>query len=203
MRTVIPLRIEEKRALRLPRVVLWALGLNAGDLLAVDRREGGDRAGFRSYGERVRRAVQGCSHPWIYVEELLRLPMTAVGADGAVILPDAVAARLGFELGDELLLQAWVERGDRGFTLERLEGRRIAADLWAEARYSLAVEADCRVTLPADALWALSLSAPQNASNPPKSLRLEALLIPSTRVLLVVTLLESGACFRLEPYLEL
>jgi hypothetical protein len=42
-----------------------------------------------------------------------------------------------------------------------------------------------------------------NESRPPEFLRLEALLIPSTRVVLVVTLLGSGACFRLEPYLEL
>jgi hypothetical protein len=50
------------------------------------------------------------------------------------------------------------ERGNRELTLERRDGRQVSPELWAEARYPLAVEPDCRVTLPADALWALSLA---------------------------------------------
>jgi hypothetical protein len=82
-----------------------------------------------------------------------------------------------------------------------MDGRQVSPELWAQARYPLAVEPDCRVTLPADALWALSLA--DDESRPPESLRLEALLIPSTRVVLVVSLYQKDASFRLEPCLEL
>jgi hypothetical protein len=198
MRAAMPLAADETRTLRLPPVIRWALGLNEGDLLAAESPEGtGVR--FWSYGERARRASEDCGDPWPYVEELLRLPMTALDPGGTLRLPDAIAARLGALSGGTLFLRAWVERGQRGLSLERREGRQPAPELWAEARYSLEVEPDCRVLLPADALWALSGT---REPTPPETLRLEALLIPSTRVVLIVTLQGEDASFRMEPCLE-
>jgi hypothetical protein len=199
LRLVTPLEAGAGGGLVLPGVVLWALGLNEGDLVAAEPREGTTgRVNFRGYGERVRRAIEGYSHPWPWVEELLRLPMAAVGPEGTLALPEEIAGRLALNAPGDLLLSAWVERGSRGFAMERrVDGRRASPELRAEASYTLPVGPDFRIALPADALWALSLE--EETVPLPGLLRASLPLNPESRVTLVVSLFQQTASFRLEP----
>jgi hypothetical protein len=154
----LPIFVAEGGRPVLPDLLLWAFALNEGDLLAVSREEPERfRCRFRSYGQRVWSAAEGCSQPWTFIEELLRLPMAAVGPQGALLLPRA-AAPLALRPRDPLLLrvESWIEEG---FTLEPAAGRRISPSLCLEARYRLPVEAGFQVRLPEDLMWALDLQA--------------------------------------------
>jgi hypothetical protein len=51
-----------------------------------------------------------------------------------------------------------VKDGQRWFTLKHAGTRQAAEEIFLETRHCLAVEPGCRVTLPEDVLWALTLS---------------------------------------------
>jgi hypothetical protein len=132
----------------LPDLVLWAFSLNEGDLLAVSREESERfRCRFRSYGERVWTVSEDYSHPWPFIEEMLRLPLAAVGPQGALWLPRQAAA-LALRPRDPLLLCVDPDPVGTGFTLEPAAGRRVTPRLFLHATYRLPVEAGCRVRLP-------------------------------------------------------
>jgi hypothetical protein len=147
----------EDGSLPLPRVILWAFGLNEGDLLTVSREEAETfRCRFRSYGEMVWTIVDGIGDPWHYVEPLLRRPMAAVGPRATLLLPEE-AAPLALLSRGAVLLVAAPALGD-GFTLEPADGRRISPPtLYLEAAYVLPVEDGCLLRLPQDVLWVLGL----------------------------------------------
>ena len=156
MTTTVPLARD--RAVSLPGPVLWALSLNEGDLVAADLAEGEfSRLRFRSYGRRVRSAMESCGQPWPFVEEVLHLPLAAVGPAGVLDL-SSLGSRNPFQPGESLLLRAESGHGEPWFTLERAEGRRLALSLEAHALYRLRVEEGFQVLVPEDALWALCLS---------------------------------------------
>ncbi|HSS76992.1 MAG TPA: hypothetical protein VLV54_09625 [Thermoanaerobaculia bacterium] len=134
--------------------VRWAFSLNEGDLLAVSPEE--DPAGswrFLSYGERVWNAADGCLDPWPYIEELLHLPMAAVGPNGVLRLPEEAEALRG----GRLQLRVEVDPHARAFTVEPLNDRSIDAEWWLEAHYMLPILPGFQVMLPDDLLWELDL----------------------------------------------
>jgi hypothetical protein len=143
----------------LPGLVLWALSLNAGDLLIGSPSRGGDRSGwnFESYLERVNGSVQTGAHPWPYIEEAM-LPgaMGAVGPNGAVRLPDEAAVLV--RPGGSVRLRVEDHPGRRPFTLSAERERFSSPRFFARAEYLLPVEPDLKVSLPAEALWALGLA---------------------------------------------
>ena len=193
MRVVMVLEPGEGGALILPGVVRWGLGLNEGDLLAVEeqtRPRGLLR--FRGYAGRLRRLHEAVHHPWPFVEELLRMPMAAVGPAGALAMPEEIAE----QPRGPAVLRAWVDRGQRGFTLEGPEEERRSSELWAQARYTLPLEPDGRVRLPADALWALSATEATIAV--PESLFVTPRLKPGSRLALILSVSPGGASFRVE-----
>jgi len=134
--------------------VLWAFSLNEGDLLAVSpdaARAGSWR--FLSYGERVWNAADGCLDPWPHIEELLRLPMAAVGPNGVLRLPvEAEELRTG-----SVLLRVEVDPQGRAFTVEPLDQRSIDAEWFLEAHYVLPIQPGFQVMLPDDLMWVLDL----------------------------------------------
>ena len=73
------------------------------------------------------------------------------------MLPRAGAVLLGDQPGIRQMLRAWVERGQRWFTVNPADERQVLEEIFMETRQTLAVEPGFRVTLPADVLWALSL----------------------------------------------
>jgi hypothetical protein len=155
MAATIPLARD--RAVSLPGPVLWTLSLNEGDLVAADLAEGEiSRLRFRSYGLRVRSAVESCDQPWPFVEEVLHLPLAAVGPAGALDL-SSLGSHNPFQPGEPLLLKAEAGHGEPWFTLERAAGWS-ALKLEAHALYRLRVEDGFQVLVPEDALWALCLS---------------------------------------------
>lgn len=193
MRMVREIEPGEGGVLILPGLARWALGLNEGDLLAVEEQGWhGGRMRFHVYAGRLWGLHEAVSHPWPYVEELLRLPMAAVGPAGALSLPEPLAERMG----GPAVLSAWVEPGGRGFSLEPREGGRVRRELWAQARYRLPVGPDLRVRLPADALWALS--AREEMVAVPDSLLLTPRLEPGSRLALIVSVSLEGASLRVE-----
>jgi hypothetical protein len=146
----------ESGALVLPKVILWAFGLNEGDLLTVTREPGETfRCRFQSYGTWLWISAEGMSHPWPFIEKMLRRPMAAVGRGGTLRLPEEAAPLA--RPGDVLLLVA-PELGD-GFLVEPAAGRRISSpQLYLEALYVLPVEDGCLIRLPQDVLWVLGLA---------------------------------------------
>jgi hypothetical protein len=190
MRMVTVLEPGEGGALILPGVVRWGLGLNEGDLLAVEKLKG--RLRFHGYAGRLRRLHEAVRHPWPFVEELLRRPMAAVGPAGALTMPEEIAERLR----DGAVLRAWVDWGQRGFTLERPEAGRSSPKLWARARYTLPLEPGGRVRLPADALWALSATEAMIAV--PESLFGTPWLKPGPQIALILSVSPGGVSFRVE-----
>jgi len=142
----------------LPGEVRWALGLNPGDLLFAEwDEESRSQLTFRSYSERLRSAVDTFDVPWPWVEEVLERPMAAVAPGGGLMLPRAGAVLLGDQPGIRQTLRAWVERGQRWFTVNQADERQVPEEVFLEARHTPVVEPGLRVTLPADVLWALSL----------------------------------------------
>ena len=160
MRAVFPLTVGEDGMAILPGEVRWALGLNPGDLLLVEWDEGTrERLTFRSYAARLRSAVESFDRPWPWVEESLELPMAAVAPGGGLMLPKVGVILLGDRPGIRQTLRAWVQAGERWFTVQRADARHVPEKISLEARHVLPIEPGCRVTLPADVLWALSLKA--------------------------------------------
>jgi hypothetical protein len=138
----------------LPGFLLWAFSLNEGDLLALSAESA--PAGswrFLSYGERALRAADSCLNPWPHIEELLRLPMAAVGPNGVLRLPEeAEALRAG-----PVLLRVEVDPHWQSFTLEPANGWPIALERHLKAHYLLPVLPGFRVMLPEDLLWVFDL----------------------------------------------
>ncbi len=145
----------------LPGLLLWALSLNAGDLLIASPSRGGDQAewSFASYREIVIGCAQSCSHPWPFVEEVLLFgALAAVGVQGEIRLPGEAAALV--RPGRPVRLRAAADSWRRQLALSaREEEPRRPAELFVEAEYRLPVEPGLRVTLPEEALWALGLAA--------------------------------------------
>jgi hypothetical protein len=144
----------------LPALLLWALSLNAGDLLIASPSRA-DRTAwtFASYREIVIGCAQACSHPWPFVEEaLLHGALAAVGAQGEIRLPEEAAALV--HSGPPVRLRAEADPLRRQLVLSAgEEDQSRPAELFIEAEYRLPVEPGPRVTLPAEALWALGLAA--------------------------------------------
>lgn len=142
----------------LPGLLLWALSLNEGDLLIASpsRSADGLEWAFASYLEQVGSMVEAILQPWPYVEEALRRDMGAMGSAGALRLPDAAAALV--RPGRRVRLRAEGDRFRRQFALSTAEEERRGPQLFVQAEYLLPVEPGPRVTLPAEALWALGLS---------------------------------------------
>lgn len=145
----------------LPGLLLWALSLNAGDLLLASPSRGGDQAewSFASYREIVIGCAEACSHPWPYVEEaLLHGALASVGTQGEIRLPDEAAALV--RSGRPVRLRAEGDRFRRQLALAvaAKDERRSPTEFFVEAEYLLPVEPGPRVTLPEEALWALGLA---------------------------------------------
>ena len=146
----------EDGSIRLPDIILWAFYLNEGDLLTVSRWEDETpRYTFQSYGKWLWINAEGMTHPWFYNEQMLRLPMAAVGPRGTLLLPDEAA--LALRPGDSLLLVAASEPWD-GFTLERAGKRRIFQKLCVHADYVVPVEEGAKLRLPEEVRWVLRLA---------------------------------------------
>jgi hypothetical protein len=138
----------------LPEILLWALSLKEGDLLIASPSRGTEPMDwkFASYLDRVSSIVVGCRPVWLCLEKyVFHESLGAVGRGGALILPDEAAALV--RPGGSIYLKA--EDRSQSFTL--ISGRPRPS-FHAEARYKLTFEPDLRVTLPAEALWALRLS---------------------------------------------
>jgi hypothetical protein len=135
-------------------LVHWAFSLNEGDLLAVSpdvARDGAWR--FLSYGERVWNAADGYLQPWRYIEELLRVPMAAVGPNGVLRLPEETEALRG----GPVQLRVEVEPHARAFTVQPMDDRPIDMEWLLEAHYMLPILPGFRVMLPDNLLWILDL----------------------------------------------
>lgn len=183
-------------AVSLPGPVLWALALNVGDTLAV---------------------TPEAPKTWRFYPE--KDGTEAVGPDGALEL----AGR--FEPGEPLVLLAESGNVEPSFTLARSAGRQAGPELSALALYWLRVEPGYQVRLPADALWALSLSegsslagrtvmwtlegGPAKAGQtldlrvgPGGVLPLPEALQPGSDIRFEISVSRMGSRFRLEPSLE-
>lgn len=158
MRARLVVFMTQGASILLPDLVLWAFQLNEGDLLTVAREESDSfRCRFRSYQAALRTMADwGNAVQWRFIEEMLRLPMAAVGPFGSLLLPDE-AATLWTALGNPLLLCIEAEPVERWFTLEPSTQRRTSTGIFLEARYELPVENGSRVSLPEDVLWVLGL----------------------------------------------
>ncbi len=138
----------------LPELILWALSLKEGDLLTASPSQGFEAVNwkFASYLDQVSSILAGCSSVWFCLEKyVFHQSMGAVGRGGALILPDEAAALV--RPGGSIYLKA--EDHSESFTL--ISGRPRPR-FYVEARYKLTFGPDLRVTLPAEALWALGLS---------------------------------------------
>lgn len=71
----------------LPETVLWALNLQEGDLLTVERSEDPRVLELQSYLCRLESLLDLCFEPWPYIEPVLRKSMAAVGPKGRLLLP--------------------------------------------------------------------------------------------------------------------
>jgi hypothetical protein len=155
LRAKLPVSAGENGSPVLPKSIRWAFSLNEGDLVVVaPEEEEAVRFRFHSYGERVRDAAASCSHPWSYIEEVLRLPMAALDPGGVLLLPEEAAALTQHRV--PLLLRAEVSQGRRVFSLEMADRQR-SPELSLEAAYTLPVLPGFRVSLPHDALWVLGI----------------------------------------------
>jgi hypothetical protein len=215
LRLVTVLEVDPDGAVSVPWEVLWALSLNEGDPVAVDREDPDiGRVRFRSLGE------------------LFGLPMAPVGPGGTISLAGR-AMPCGFEPGEALLLRAESGYGEPWFTLELASGKPLEPVRSVQALYGLVVEPGFKVALPADALFALSLTEgsavsyrtslwslegwpaderpahgrleiEEGGSLPlPKRLWEYAALKPRSPVRFEVSLSQGKAGFRLEPDLSL
>ncbi|HYX26812.1 MAG TPA: hypothetical protein VFC23_21850 [Thermoanaerobaculia bacterium] len=228
MRAVFPLTVGEDGMAILPGEVRWALGLNPGDLLFTEwDEESRYQLTFRSYTERLRSTVDTFNVPWPWVKKVLERPMAAVAPGGGLMLPRAGAVLLGDQPGIRQMLRAWVERGQRWFTVNQADERQVPEEVFLEARYFLPVEPGFRVTLPADVLWGLSLAdgdalvcetwlataelkakgraggrkvevEPGGKLTVPEAIRLPRLSEPGARITLDATLSRAGAGLRLD-----
>jgi bifunctional DNA-binding transcriptional regulator/antitoxin component of YhaV-PrlF toxin-antitoxin module len=161
MQSAFPLTVGPDGTALLPGEVRWALSLNPGDLLLAEWDQVmHDRFTFQSYAEKIRTAADAFTQPWPWIEKFLAMPMAAVTATGGLLLPKAAAVLLGKQPGTRQLLRAGVDAGRRWFSVQMQEPdqRQIPEEIRLEARHTLDVEPGFRVTLPADVLWALSLS---------------------------------------------
>jgi hypothetical protein len=157
LRAVLPVFAAEDGSPVLPDVILWAFSLNEGDLVTVSP-DAADPAGcrFQSFAGRVWAAAEGCSRLWPFIEEMLQLPLAAVGPKGTLRLPETDVT-WALRSGGPLLLRAEVNPGGSELTLEPAGERRRPPELILEAGYLLPVLDGFRVSLPADALWVLGL----------------------------------------------
>ena len=145
----------------LPGLLLWALSLNAGDLLIASPSRGADRTewAFWSYLEIVKGCAEACSDPWPYLgEEMISGSLGSVGPDGALRLPDEAAALA--HPGCAVRLRKADDPLRRQFSLYSPQEERLrSSQFFVQAEYLLAVEPGLRVSLPEEALWALGLAA--------------------------------------------
>lgn len=147
-RSELPISFGDDGSFCLPEVILWAFRLSEGDLLTLSR-ETTETSCFRfeSYTQTVRTITEGIGHPWPYIQELLRLPIAAIGPRGTLSLPEEAAV---LSRPHEGSLRLVVEPGpfQRSFRLEPAESE-VSAHLGLEIRYVLPVEKGY-VRVPAD-----------------------------------------------------
>lgn len=157
LRAVLPLDLKNGWPL-LPEVVLWALNLQAGDLLTVEETPGLASYRFQSYLGQLESLGEGLVQPWPYIESMLRQPMAAVGPSGTLLLPENAAALLDVQRGALILradLTSW--HASHLFELKRTASPPSAPEIWVEREHTLPILFRDRVTLPAEVLWLLGL----------------------------------------------
>jgi hypothetical protein len=154
-RSELPLTVGADGSLRLPEVILWAFGLQEGDLLPVcqDALDGG-RYFFKDHIQAVRTIAQAArtipqalGHPWPYIEELLRLPMASLDSFGTLLLPENASSLHGLP-GEVRRLVVEPRSCQGSFSLEPAE-RAFAPRLCLEITYVLPAEKE-HIRLPAD-----------------------------------------------------
>ena len=134
----------------LPEILRWALSLNEGDLLIASASEGFESVEwkFACYLDRVEQAIETYSQPWRAIEEMvLSGRMAQVGRNGTLVLPREGAWDEPISLRAEDRLDSFL-----------VAAKKSSERFFVEARYTLPLAAGPRVTLPAEALWALGLS---------------------------------------------
>jgi hypothetical protein len=157
LRATLPLPAAKDGSHLLPGVVRWAYSLNEGDLLAVSPGLMDSSCRFESYARSLRNAAEECLDPRPWIEELLRLPLAAVGPRGALRLPEEAQAVLA---GGKVLLRAESELPWHfEFHLERVARRRSPSKLSLVMAYLLPVLPGLQAMLPQDVVWALGLAA--------------------------------------------
>jgi hypothetical protein len=135
----LPLIVGNDRSLRLPAVILWAFGLQEGDILTVSRDAiDSGRFFFEGYTQALGTITRGISHPWPYIEELLRLPMASLNSLGTLFLPKE-AGSLDGRPGEVRRLVVEERPFQGSFSLEPGE-RTFAPRLCLEIIYVLPVE---------------------------------------------------------------
>jgi hypothetical protein len=147
-RSELPISFGDDGSLCLPGVILWAFRLSEGDLLIFSRDITETSCyHFEGYTQAVRTITEGIGRPWPYIEELLRLPMAAIGPRGTLSLPEEAAL---LSRPSEKSIRLVVEPGplQRSFRLESVESE-VSAHLCLEIRYVLPVERGY-VRVPAD-----------------------------------------------------
>jgi len=146
----------DEARLALPAEVLWAMGLNEGDLVTAELPwPDSPYLCFENYLRGVRFVKEACENPWPFAEELLRRPMAWIGRAGWLDLTGFDSRGL-FEPGEPVFLD--MNSVDK-FTLRRAEERDSKGEgLSACATYSFRIEEGFQLILPEDVLWALSLA---------------------------------------------
>lgn len=132
---------------RLPEIILWAFGLEEGDLLTVSEERTSGRYRFEGYSRAVSFIEEAIGFPWPYLERLLTLPQAALGRDGTLCLPEE-ATSLRESPGQTLCLSVDGRPSQSGFSVERT-GRTIEPCLNLEVRYVLPVKKGY-IRVPAD-----------------------------------------------------
>jgi hypothetical protein len=138
-RSELPISFGDDGSFRLPEVILWAFRLDEGNLLTLSR-DTTEASCFRfeSYTQALRTITEGIGRPWPYIEELLRLPMVAIGPRGRLSFQEEAAA-LSRPPGESLRLVVEPGPFQRSFRLEPAESE-VSAHLCLEIRYVLPVE---------------------------------------------------------------
>lgn len=146
----------DEARLALPAEVLWAMGLNEGDLVMAELPyPESPYLCFENYLRWVRFVKEACEDPWLFAEELLRRPMAWIGRAGWLDLTGFDSRGL-LEPGEPVFLD--MDSVDK-FDLCRAEERSSKRQgLSACATYSLRIEEDFQLILPEDVLWVLSLT---------------------------------------------
>jgi hypothetical protein len=159
----LPLEIADGR-ITLPELILWAIGLNEGDLLIVAPSRGFEHGDwkFTKYLDQVNSIVRMVRNPWAFFEsDVFHGYMGAVGPGGTLVLPDDAGTLV--RPGEPVRLET--EERTNFFTLTSRMPRPESSDpffrypsFFVSAKYKVPLAPDLRVTFPPEALWALAFS---------------------------------------------